>query len=146
MKYLKKTLLILFLFLSLFSCKKKSNSFSSESPFVIISGVKFEIEIADTQETRARGLMFRESLPEKNGMLFVYDKKQTLNFWMKNTQIPLSIAFIDEQGFITDILDMQPFDESSHRSSCDVKYALELNQGEFQKHKISVGDKVFFFM
>lgn len=100
------------------------------------------VEIADTPELRQRGLMHRRSLPENRGMLFVFDREEPRSFWMKNTRIPLSIAYIGTDGTIKSILDMEPFDLRSHPSGRSVRYALEVNQGYFERHGIGVGDRV----
>lgn len=100
-------------------------------------------ERADTMETMSMGLMFRESLGENEGMLFVYREPRTVSFWMKNTRLPLSIAFLDAQGTILEIRDMQPYDTTSIESrSSQVRYALEMNQGWFQRHKLGPGTAV----
>lgn len=98
-----------------------------------------EVELASTGEERARGLMFRESLPVDQGMLFVYPNERILSFWMRNTSIPLSIAFLDADKRIINILDMQPFDETSHQSTSPAQYALEVNQGWFAERGIEAG-------
>jgi uncharacterized membrane protein (UPF0127 family) len=98
------------------------------------------VEIANTREEREKGLMDRTSLPEDRGMLFVFDREQPLSFWMKNTLIPLSIAYIDSQGRIVDIQDMQPLDETPHPSAEPAQYALEVNQGFFADRGIEVGN------
>ena len=82
-------------------------------------------EIADTHETRQLGLMFRQSLPDGEGMFFVFETDQILSFWMKNTYIPLSIAYISFDGRIIDIKDMFPHDETPVVSSRSVRYALQ---------------------
>jgi uncharacterized membrane protein (UPF0127 family) len=89
-----------------------------------------------------RGLMYRTALGQDRGMLFVYEVEQHLSFWMKNTRIPLSIAFIDSTGRITDILDMKPLDDRPphYLSSEPVMYALEVNQGFFEERGVRVGD------
>lgn len=107
-----------------------------------INNATVYVEVADTPETRAQGLMFREQLEKDAGMLFVFENERTLSFWMKNTRIPLSIAFIDRHGIIQDIKDMSPFDERPHVSSKPVKYALEVNQHWFSNNDIDVGDNV----
>lgn len=99
-------------------------------------------EIARTDEERARGLMFREKLPDGKGMLFVFERDQTLSFWMRNTYIPLSIAFIASNGEIIDIKNMYPLDESSVSSSRPVRYALEVPQGWFSTVGARQGDIV----
>jgi hypothetical protein len=100
------------------------------------------VEIADSPEERARGLMFRDSLPADAGMLFVWPGDTLSPFWMKDTLIPLSIAFIDADGVILHIEDMEPLDETLHVSPKPYRYAVEANQGWFEEHGIEVGDGV----
>ncbi len=90
--------------------------------------------------------MYRDSLPENHGMLFVFDREQPLAFWMKNTKIPLSIAFLNKDFVIVDIQDMEPFSEKTHISAVPAMYALEVNQGFFRKHGIEVGDTLKFVL
>ena len=99
-------------------------------------------EVARTPLEKERGLMFRKSLGENEGMLFVYDSDQRLSFWMRNTYIPLSIAFISADGVITQIEDMRPLDERTVVSERSVRYALEANQGAFARWGAAVGDRV----
>ena len=86
--------------------------------------------------------MQRKNIPEGTGMLFVFEKEQVLNFWMKNTPTPLSIAYIDKKGIITDIHDMTPFSLASVTSTRSVCYALEVPQGWYEKNNIKAGDKL----
>ncbi len=103
--------------------------------------VPVQVEIADTPDEQARGLMGRTELAEDAGMLFVFDREVQLPFTMENTLIPLSIAFIDAEGRIVDILDMQPLDETTPYSSAEpYRYALEVNQGFFEARGIEVGN------
>ena len=104
--------------------------------------VEVPVEIAATDTERERGLMGRTALAEDAGMLFVFDREQQLSFWMKDTLIPLSIAYINESGRIVDIQDMQPLDETPHPSTEPARYALEVNGGFFVARGIQVGDKV----
>jgi len=104
--------------------------------------VEITVEIARTDEERAKGLMYRKVLPDGEGMLFVFERDQQLSFWMKNTIIPLSIAFIASDGYIIEIKDMQPNDLNSVRSSRSVRYALEVPQGWFGRVKVKPGDVV----
>jgi len=106
----------------------------------IITTVKAEIAV--TQEERNQGLMHRQKLPDGEGMLFVFENDQRLSFWMKNTYIPLSIAYITSDGRIIDILDMYPHDENSVVSSRSVRYALEVPQGWFFRVGVQTGDRV----
>jgi len=105
-----------------------------------IEGKELTVEVACDDLSRETGLMFRESLPESAGMIFVYDKAHKLSFWMRNTEVPLSIAFLDDTGKILQIEDMQPHDESRTVSMYQVRYALEVNQGWFERNGIGVGD------
>lgn len=107
--------------------------------------VKLNVEIASNERDREKGLMFRMSMPEDSGMLFVFEKDQRLSFWMKNTYLPLDIAFIDSKGIIKDIYQMRPLDISVfYNSSSEVRYALEVNQWWFARNGISVGDRTGF--
>ena len=119
----------------------------SDLPLVTIDagGPQFDVrvEIADDEAERQRGLMERTTLPKDAGMLFVFGREQELSFWMRNTRIPLSIAYIDADGRIVDIEDMEPFDDQTkHPSAEPSKYALEVNQGFFEERSIEVGDRV----
>ncbi|MGO3890286.1 MAG: DUF192 domain-containing protein [Paenalcaligenes sp.] len=109
---------------------------------ITINDKTINIEITNTPESRAIGLMYRESLNPDSGMLFVFEEAAYHCFWMKNTLIPLSIAFISPNGTITDILDMAPLDLTSHCPTQPAFYALEMNQGWFTKQNIKVGDRV----
>lgn len=104
--------------------------------------VEVEVEIADDDNERQRGLMGRTELAENAGMLFVYEAEQPRSFWMKDTLIPLSIAYIAAEGWIVDIQDMQPLDETSYPSAEPARYALEVNQGFFRERGIQVGDRL----
>jgi uncharacterized membrane protein (UPF0127 family) len=103
------------------------------------SPVYLYLEIADTEAARTKGLMHRRQLPAGQGMLFAFDYDQTLDFWMKNTYIPLSIAFIDRYGVINEIRDMRPLDTTVIRSQMPARYAVEANQGWFAAHNITKG-------
>ncbi|MDR1279073.1 MAG: DUF192 domain-containing protein [Treponema sp.] len=102
--------------------------------------VRITVELARTDAERAQGLMYRKSLDDGKGMLFIFDRDQIMSFWMKNTRIPLSIAFITKDGRIFEIRDMQPLAEYSVRSSRSARYALEAPQGWFNRVGIKPGD------
>ncbi len=104
--------------------------------------VNIRAEIADTQETRKKGLMERKNIPDGTGMLFVFKTDDVLEFWMKNTPSPLSIAYIDSSGKIKDILDMVPYSLAGVTSSGYVRYALEVPQGWFARNGIKTGDTI----
>lgn len=99
-------------------------------------------EIADTQESRQHGFMWRKHIPEGTGMLFVFQQDQIMRFWMKNTPSPLSIAYIRSNGIICDIFDMVPFSENDVTSTHYARYALEVPKGWFKKMGVAVGDVV----
>lgn len=96
-------------------------------------------EVAATPETRMKGLMFREKMGKNDGMVFVFDQIGYHSMWMKNTLIPLSVAFIDEQGKILNIADMEPHSEQTHSAAGPARYALEMNVGWFKSRNISAG-------
>lgn len=104
----------------------------------------FSVEIADTPEVRAKGLMGREGIPKQGGMLFVFPEDRHLAFWMKDTTIPLSIAFIDSSGVIGEIHQMKPLSLRRVASSRAYRYALEVNQGRFAELGIMIGTTVSF--
>jgi len=107
-----------------------------------INGHKIVAEIARTQEQRSLGLMNRFSLQPDHGMLFVFERAEPLAFWMKNTYIPLSIAFIAPDGRIVNIEDMKPQTEDSHWSKGPALFALEMKKGWFQERGIGAGAEV----
>lgn len=109
-----------------------------------VGGVEVGVEVADQPEQRQEGLMHRDSLPENHGMLFVYPDERTLTFWMRNTRIPLDIAFIDRRGRIVDVQWMEAFDEEMTSSRRPAMYALEMRRGWFEDHGVGVGDQVEF--
>ncbi|MGQ9842899.1 MAG: DUF192 domain-containing protein [Spirochaetota bacterium] len=105
--------------------------------------INCNVEIAATPEEHAKGLMGRSELCDNCGMLFIFDDEEYRTFWMKNTKIPLSIAFIDSNGIINDIQDMKPYQTfPTYSSKYPAKFALEVNQGWFQINYITIGAKV----
>lgn len=104
--------------------------------------VSIEAELAATEAQREAGLMFRKSLPAGKGMLFVFESDQILSFWMRNTTLPLSIAYISSDGTIRDIRDLEPLSEAGISSSRSVRYALEVPRGWFASVGIKVGDRL----
>ena len=107
-----------------------------------ISGNKLTAEVAANDPERMQGLMHRRMMPENRGMLFVFPDASRHAMWMKNTFIPLSVAFIDEQGVITNIEDMKPHTEDTHPATRPARYALEMNLGWFAKRGIKAGAKI----
>jgi uncharacterized membrane protein (UPF0127 family) len=107
-----------------------------------INGQKITAEVAATPDERATGLMNRFSLRPDSGMLFVFERPEPLGFWMKNTYIPLSIAFLDPEGRILNIEDMAPQTENTHWSRGPGQFALEMRKGWFAEHRVKAGDRV----
>jgi uncharacterized membrane protein (UPF0127 family) len=104
--------------------------------------VSLRAELARTAEERERGLMFRETLAGGEGMLFIFDRDQILSFWMKNTLLPLSVAYIASDGRILEIHDMRPGDLRPVQGRRSARYALEVPQGWFAETGVSPGDRV----
>lgn len=127
----------LLILLSIYSCS---------SPDIIdlsIGSNILKIEVAATDIQRSTGLMNRDILDENRGMIFVFEKEQSVSFWMKNTRIPLSVAYINKEGKILEIYNMKPQSLEpvpSKRSS--ILYALEVNKGYFELHDIKEGDSI----
>jgi uncharacterized membrane protein (UPF0127 family) len=109
---------------------------------VTAGGIPIDAEVASTPLKRSLGLMYRDSLGPDQGMLFCFPDCEPRSFWMKNTDIPLSIAYADDAGVITNIEDMHPHDLKSAKSSAPATYALEMEQGWFEKNGVAPGDKI----
>jgi len=111
---------------------------------MVIQAGMFQIntQIAQTPQQRQIGLMFRKEMPAHEGMLFIFDEPQKQCFWMKNTFLPLTAAFVDDDGVIVNTADMKPQSTESHCSDKPVRFVLEMNQGWFAKKKIGKGYKL----
>ena len=101
-----------------------------------------KVEVAADDPQRTQGLMFRRLLGKNDGMLFVFDELEYHSMWMKNTLIPLSVAFLDSKGEILNILDMEPLTLDTHAAAGPARYAIETNKGWFAEKKIKAGDRV----
>ena len=138
---INRLVLVLLVGFAIFSCSRKDVLQTQE---LKINQWKLTVEIADTRETQEKGLMGRDSMAEDHGMLFVYDRDARKSFWMKNTKIPLSLAYIAADGTIREIYDMEPLSTRIVDSKYSVRYVLVVNQGAFDRHGLKVGDKVEF--
>lgn len=142
-KIIKKTILILFLF---------ANIYSSEMRFVklFIHDSEFVVEVAVTEEEKMTGLMFRKSIPEDYGMLFVYGNEELRAMWMKNTLISLDLIFLDGNKEVIDIIKNVPpcrMDPcKTYLSKQKAKYVLELSAGVSDRIKLRIGDIIFFIL
>lgn len=101
-----------------------------------------KVEVARTPREHAIGLMWRESMPANEGMLFIFPNAGVQCFWMKNTLIPLAAAFVDDEGRIVNVVEMQPRSEASHCSARPVRFVLEMNKGWFTKKGLKAGDRL----
>jgi len=99
-------------------------------------------EVVSDPGTRAQGLMYRKTMAQNAGMLFIFDEPQVHCMWMKNTLIPLSVAFIDDRGAIVNIEEMKPQTEDSHCAAQPVRYALEMNRGWFAARGVKPGSRL----
>lgn len=142
-------LLALCLGLGLGACAQAKKTEVSDSPnpklattAITIGGAKLIAEVASTSVERERGLMFRAKLEDGEGMLFVFDQDDKLSFWMKNTKLPLSLAYIASDFAIRQIVDLEPESLAPVQSERSVRYALEVPRGWFQRVGVRVGDKL----
>ncbi|MDM0048451.1 DUF192 domain-containing protein [Variovorax sp. J22R115] len=103
---------------------------------------QIDAQIAQTPEQRQIGLMFRKEMPQAEGMIFVFEQPATQCFWMKNTLLPLTAAFVADDGRIVNLVDMNPMSEDSHCSKEPVRFVLEMNQGWFARKNIKEGSKL----
>jgi uncharacterized protein len=105
-----------------------------------VNGTTLTLEVADDDQERARGLMYRESMPPDHGMVFIWSSPQPRSFYMRDTLIPLDIVFLDPARRIVDIRQMKPLDQTSIPSAAPAQYAIELNAGTARRLGLSVGD------
>jgi uncharacterized protein len=124
---------------ALVACGGALSNSGLETATLDVGGHAVKVEIASTNASRQRGLMYRDSLGADRGMLFVYRDLKVRRFWMKDTRVPLSIAFADRGGRIVRIEDLTPFDTESTSSVLPAQYALEMNQGWFAEHGVDKG-------
>tara|TARA_Y100000034_G_C6879243_1_gene402589 strand:- start:457 stop:867 length:411 start_codon:yes stop_codon:yes gene_type:complete len=107
-----------------------------------VDDIPLNVELANTEELRRKGLMNRTHLGQDDGMLFIHDTPDICGYYMKNTHIPLSIAYADEDGYIFQIEDMTPHDTRNVMSIQPVLYALEMNKNWFRKNNINIGNRI----
>lgn len=109
---------------------------------LLVKEHEITVELACTVEEQSQGLMFRQQLKKDHGMLFIFSRPRILSFWMKNTLIPLDIAYIDSTGNIIEIQSMDPETITPHPSISEAQYALEMNRGWFSEQNIAVGTQL----
>ena len=132
---------LIFLLLGAFLCSCQD---TKEFAVLEIRGERFRVEVVRTRQDQNNGLMHRKQIGSREGMLFVYPVDRRLAFWMKNTEIPLSLAYIDRNGQIIQFEDMQPLDATTIWSRISVRYALEVRQGVFKEIGVQIGDQIGF--
>lgn len=119
---------------------------ANDEPAVTLAGQRFSIEIADDNESRTRGLMFRDSMPDSHGMLFIFPREEQRSFWMKNTRIPLDIFYFDAQLKLVSVSEnVKPCRTAncrSYPSTGPAKYVLELNAGKAEALGVGVGSEL----
>jgi uncharacterized membrane protein (UPF0127 family) len=115
---------------------------SFKSTSIKVASHPLKVELAVNAPQREQGLMYRKSMGKDDGMLFIFEEPEYQSFWMKNTLIPLSIAFVDKNGVILNIVDMEPQTLDAHLSDGAALYAIETNKGWFAAKKVKPGDKV----
>jgi len=152
MKHASKMASAILLCLVVLACAAKKPGAAEEGPTgpnprlatveLLVGGAPLKVELAKTPGERERGLMFRSSLAEGEGMLFIFETDQRLAFWMKNTTIPLSVAYLSSDGTIRQILDLEPHSLDPRDSERSVRYALEVPRGWFGRVGAEVGDRV----
>jgi len=140
-KFKQISTLLIFFFSLMLSC----NLFAFRTLDIQINKIELQVEVAASHEERLLGLMHRKILPKNKGMLFIYPSERIIKLWMKNTLIPLSVAFLNKDKKIINIEKMEPNQTTIIYKSKDLAlYAVEVNQGWFEKNKVSVGDNFKF--
>lgn len=140
---MKRAIVIWLLLLTGTALSQETAQLTLPSVTLSVAGKPVRAEVADDAQERSLGLMFRERLAPNAGMLFVMPKPERASFWMKNTTLPLSIAYINPAGVILEIHDLQPLDEKPVPSAFpNIAYALEMEQGWFTDNGVLAGDRI----
>ncbi|PQA81484.1 DUF192 domain-containing protein [Limnohabitans sp. TS-CS-82] len=137
------------LFLTLLVALSTATASAQDTPQTTLPRIKLQagmyqmdVQVAQTPEQRSIGLMFRAEMPTHEGMLFVFEQPSTQCFWMKNTLLPLTAAFVADDGTIVNLADMKPQTTDSHCSTKPVRFVLEMNQGWFAKKGLKAGSRL----
>ncbi len=109
---------------------------------ISVGMLRIDAQVASTPQQREIGLMYRKEMPQHEGMIFVFERPGVQCFWMKNTLLPLTAAFVEDDGTITNLADMKPLDETSHCSTKPVRDVLEMSQGWFEQRHLHAGAKL----
>ena len=137
------------LFLTLLVALSTATASAQDTPQTTLPRIKLQagmyqmdVQVAQTPEQRSIGLMFRAEMPTHEGMLFVFEQPSSQCFWMKNTLLPLTAAFVADDGTIVNLADMKPQTTDSHCSTKPVRFVLEMNQGWFAKKGLKAGSRL----
>jgi uncharacterized protein len=142
-RVMKRVVVICLLLLTGTALSQEAAQHTLRSVTLRVAGKPVRAEVADDAQERSMGLMFRDRLAPNAGMLFVMPKPERASFWMKNTTLPLSVAYINPAGVILEIHDLQPLDEKPVPSAFpNIAYALEMKQGWFSENGILAGDRI----
>ena len=126
----------------LFACSFQVSAQTFPHTELTIGMFRIDAEVAASEDLRMHGLMYRKTMPSNAGMVFIFETSQQYCMWMKNTLLPLSVAFIDEAGKILNVEDMQPQTEDSHCAVRPARFALEMNKGWFKDKNFKAGTKI----
>ncbi len=142
MKHMRLRLVFLLLFLPLAAWAQPAPQLQLPRLTLSAGMHLIQAQVAATEEQRATGLMFRQDMPANEGMLFIFEQPSIQCFWMRNTLLPLTAAFVADDGSIVNLADMQPQTLQSHCSTKPVRYVLEMHQGWFAKRNIKAGSQL----
>lgn len=137
---MKKQLFTLPIFALLIAACSDSSTLPTEK--MTLRDQTFTLEIANTPDTRERGLMYRDEMPKNHGMIFIFDQPGHISFWMKNTRIPLDIIYINDAQMVTGIYTLEPYDERGIHNPPEARFVIELNAGRSREIGLKSGDKV----
>jgi uncharacterized membrane protein (UPF0127 family) len=141
MKPVFRTIAIAFLLLAA-GCRNEQPQSNLPTVKMQLGSEQFVLEIAADGESRERGLMRRDSMPDNHGMIFVFSNADVLKFWMKDTRIPLDIVYVGANGDVVAVKQMKPYDRSTTSSDAPAKWAIELNQGTAMRAGVKVGQSL----
>ena len=142
MKHIHRILISVFITIASFASYAQTPQTHLQRATLLVGMFQIDAQIAQTPEERQIGLMFRVQMPQAEGMIFIFEEPSKQCFWMKNTILPLTAAFVSDDGTIVNLADMKPQTTETHCSAKPVRFVLEMNQGWFVKKGINAGSKL----
>ena len=142
MKHIHRILISVFITIASFASYAQTPQTHLQRATLLVGMFQIDAQIAQTPEERQIGLMFRVQMPQAEGMIFIFEEPSKQCFWMKNTILPLTAAFVSDDGIIVNLADMKPQTTETHCSAKPVRFVLEMNQGWFVKKGIKAGSKL----